>query len=121
MFDINKAIANEEALLHDPKMHLAELEGWSESIAQDLAQQENIQLTDAHWQVIRMLRDHYRLHGLAPSARQLLDGLEERFHREGGRKHLYQLFPGGPITQGSKIAGLPLPPYSSDLSFGSVF
>ena len=121
MFDINKAFANEEALLHDPKMHLAELTDWSESVAQDLARQENIQLTNAHWDVIHMLRDHYRLHGLAPHARQLLDGLEERFHQEGGKKFLYQLFPGGPVTQGSKIAGLPLPPYSSDHSFGSVF
>jgi tRNA 2-thiouridine synthesizing protein E len=120
MFDINKAIANEEALLHDPKMYLTELEDWSESIAQELARQENIQLTDAHLEVIHVLREHYRLHGLAPHARQLLDGLEERFHQEGGRKHLYQLFPGGPITQGSKIAGLPLPPYSTDHSFGSV-
>ena len=121
MFDINKAFANEEALLHDPKMHLAELTDWSESVAQDLARQENIQLTDAHWQVINMLRDHYRLHGLAPHARKLLDGLEEHFHQEGGKRYLYQLFPGGPVTQGSKIAGLPLPPYSSDHSFGSVF
>jgi len=121
MFDINKAIANEEALLRDPKMYLAELEDWSESIAQDVAQQQNILMTDAHWEVIHLLRDHYRLHGLAPHARQLLDGLEEHFHQEGGKKFLYQLFPGGPVTQGSKIAGLPLPPYSSDHSFGSVF
>ena len=120
MLDINQTIANQATHPHDPKGYLAELDNWSDSIAQDLARQEGLTLTDAHWEVINLLRNHYRLHGPAPSARQLLNGLEERFGREGGRKYLYQLFPRGPISQASRVAGLPLPPYSSDPSFGSV-
>ena len=46
--------------------------------------------------------------------------LEEEFAEQGGRKYLYRLFPGGPVSQGSRIARLPLPAYSSDRSCGSV-
>jgi sulfur relay (sulfurtransferase) DsrC/TusE family protein len=46
--------------------------------------------------------------------------LEEKFCDNRGRKELYEMFPGGPVSQASRIAGLPLPPYSSDSSFGSV-
>ncbi|MDP1897425.1 MAG: TusE/DsrC/DsvC family sulfur relay protein [Sulfurimicrobium sp.] len=119
MFDINQMTAD-AARSRGPQGMLAELDDWSVRKAEEMAREEGLTLTEAHWEVIHLLRENYRHHGLAPHARQLLGGLEERFGREGGRKYLYQLFPRGPISQGCKIAGLPLPPYSSDLSFGSV-
>lgn len=119
MFDINQMTAD-AARIHGPKGMLAELDDWSVSKAEEIAREEGVVLTDAHWKVIHLLRENYRHHGLAPHARHLLCGLEEHFGREGGRKYLYQLFPRGPVSQGSRIAGLPLPPYSSDPSFGSV-
>ena len=119
MFDINKMVADEARSSRAQGM-LAELDDWSPSMAESLAREEDITLSDDHWEVIYLLRENYRHHGLAPNARQLLNGLEERFGREGGRKYLYQLFPRGPVSQGCRIAGLPLPAYSSDPSFGSV-
>lgn len=119
MFDINQMTANAESG-RGSQGFLAELDDWSASKAEEIAREEGITLTDAHWDVINLLRENYRHHGLAPHARQLLNGLEERFGRDGGRKYLYQLFPHGPISQGCRIAGLPLPAYSSDPSFGSV-
>ena len=120
MLDINKMTANEAALQHDPELRLAELPEWSEDIAGKLAAQEGIALTDEHFEALHLLRNHYSLHGHDLSGPRLLRALEEPFGARGGRKHLYELFPGGPITQGSKIAGLPPPPYSKDPSFGSV-
>lgn len=119
MFDINQTIAD-TARSRGAQGMLGELDDWSVSMAEEIAREEGIQLTNAHWEVIHLLRENYRHHGLAPHARQLLCGLEERFGREGGRKYLYRLFPRGPVSQACRIAGLPLPPYSSDPSFGSV-
>lgn len=105
---------------YDAEFHLVGLPEWSEQVAAELAAKEGIQLSAEHMEVIHLLRDHYRFHGHDMSGTRLLRALEEPFGRRGGRKHLFELFPGGPITQGCKFAGLPPPPYSKDLSFGSV-
>jgi len=120
MLDINKIIKDERLLESDPEGHMFGLDHWSPLVAQHLAEAEGIALTDEHWEIIICLRERYRHHGQAGSARELLHELEERFCASQGRRKLYELFPGGPVSQGSRIAGLPLPPYSSDLSFGTM-
>ena len=120
MTDINKVIMNQGAYKDDPDGNLAELEPWSDQIALSIASQEGIELSDQHWSIIHFLRDHYREHGPAEHARDLTHLLEQRFAEEGGKRLLYRLFPHGPVTQGSKIAGLPVPPHSSNPSLGSV-
>jgi tRNA 2-thiouridine synthesizing protein E len=52
--------------------------------------------------------------------RELHDALDERFHTRGGMKFLYRLFPGGPVAQGCRLAGLPVPAGAVNPSFGSV-
>jgi tRNA 2-thiouridine synthesizing protein E len=120
MNDINKVINQGVTLPAEAQGFLAELPPWSEETARELASEEGITLTDEHWEVIHLLRNHYRVHGNNLSGTQLLRALEEPFVTRGGKKHLYQLFPHGPISQGCKLAGLPAPAYSSDPSFGSV-
>lgn len=121
MLDINKVVGREALTRLDPEGHMYELDHWSPRIARDLAAAEGIaDLTEEHWQVIIHLRDRYREHGRAASARELMRELEQEFSPGGGRRHLYELFPGGPISQGCRIAGVPLPPYCKDPSFGSV-
>ncbi len=101
--------------------HIAgEQETWSEEEAERIAREEGIQLTDDHWEVIRFLRDYYQEHGQPKYAREVLEALEERFAEKGGRKYLYQLFPKGPVNQGTRIAGLPHPLYTVDPSFGTA-
>jgi tRNA 2-thiouridine synthesizing protein E len=120
MPDILKFIAGEGSLEQDPAGNMLALDSWSENIARRMAVNLGIALTPAHWEVINFLRDYYRLHGPVSHARHLLQPLEERFSRKGGLKYLYLLFPGGPVTQASKIAGLPVPPDSADPSFGTA-
>lgn len=110
----------ENMLKDDPEGRLAVLPEWSEKIAEKIAETEGIRLTPEHWEVVNLLRNHYRLHGHDLSGPRLLGALEEPFGARGGKRHLYELFPGGPVNQGSRIAGVPAPPYSSDPSFGSV-
>jgi len=120
MLDINKMIQNEMTFRFDPEGHLVDLPEWSQEVAMELAQQEGISLTTEHWKVVRYLRDYYRAHGPQGNAREALCCLEQEFGAEEGKKRLYRLFPGGPVRQGCKIAGLPELAHTVDRSFGSV-
>lgn len=120
MLDINKSIRDPQRYEHDPEGHMAELEPWSPQYASREAALEGIELSEAHWEVIFYLRERYRQRGNEESAREVLRDLEERFGEARGRGHLYELFPHGPVSQASRIAGLPLPPHTEDRSFGSV-
>lgn len=120
MYDINKVITEKAEHRPDTLGYLAELPEWSEDLARKLAVEEGIEMTDEHWEVIHLLRNHYRTNNNLSSGTQLLRALEEPFFTRGGKKYLFQLFPNGPISQGCKIGGLPPPPYSKDPSFGSV-
>lgn len=93
---------------------------WNEALAELLAAEEHIELTDRHWQVIHFLRNYCDAHGGGCSARLLLKTMSQQFRAEGGKRYLYTLFPRGPVVQACKISGIPLPQYALDLSFGSV-
>lgn len=116
MLDINKATTTP----NDPEGNMFDLASWSPLYAYRLAEAEGLLLTDEHMEIITYLRERYRKSGAARSAREVLHDLEEHFSDVNGRRYLYELFPGGPVSQASRLAGLPLPPYSSDPSFGSV-
>ncbi|WP_126444445.1 TusE/DsrC/DsvC family sulfur relay protein [Sulfuricystis multivorans] len=120
MYDINKFIANPSLVNHDVEGFLADLPHWSPRFAHQRAEEEGLTLTDAHWDVIVRLRELYRAEGPGWNARDVTRALEKDFAAAGGRRHLYALFPGGPLAQGCKLAGLPLPEGTLDPSFGSV-
>jgi tRNA 2-thiouridine synthesizing protein E len=97
-----------------------EYEDWTEETARTLAHLASIELTEAHWSVIRFLRNYYAQHGTSQHARTLTEALAAKFQIQGGLKYLYTLFPDGPVSQGARIAGVPIPGDSSNDSFGSV-
>ncbi len=79
-------------------------EQWTESMAPELARREGIEtLSDAHWTVLRFMRDEYAAKGTGPTVRVLgkASGVSV--------KELYQLFPKGPAKVAAKIAGIPKP------------
>lgn len=117
--DINKAMLDDRAYRRDPEGYLAELEPWSVLKARQIARGEEVHLEEEHWLVIYALRDHYREHGPFANPREAMHVMEDVL-ATGGRRHLYDMFPGGPVLQACRIAGLPPPPYTVDLSFGSV-
>ena len=94
---------------------------WTQSIGIELAAVETLTLTEAHWQVVRALQDFYaRQEDPAINMRELHDALDEEFHREGGLRYLYTLFPEGPVAQGCLLAGLTPPSGAQDKGFGSA-
>ncbi len=95
---------------------------WTPDDAIKAARQENLELVEDHWQTVRALQEYFARHADAPSInkRELHDALDERFHLSGGIKHLYEIFPGGPVAQGCRLAGLKAPEGAIDRAFGSV-
>ena len=88
----------------DTDGYLQKPEQWTEKIGVEIARQAGIEpLTDAHWKVIRFMRDRFLETGEAPSIRTL--------GKESGvtTKELYQLFPKGPAKLAAKIGGIPKP------------
>jgi tRNA 2-thiouridine synthesizing protein E len=74
---------------------------WSPLFAQRQAEAEGLFLTDEHWEIIIYMRERYRECGDAKSAREIVRELEEMFSDGHGRRTLYELFPGGPVSQAS--------------------
>jgi len=94
---------------------------WTCERAEAIARTEDLTLTEEHWQVARALQDIYaRSEEPAPNVRELHDALDEHFHAAGGIKHLYTLFPKGPLAQGCLLAGLQPPAGARDKGFGSA-
>ena len=96
--------------------NLMEPHRWNAHVAQHMAQQEGIRLTEAHWEVLNFLREFYFTYGISPMVKILMKYMAEdlgpqRAHRDA----LYRLFPKGPARQGSRIAGLPEPQGCLDL------
>ena len=94
----------------DAEGFLANLDDWNSETADWLAKQENIELTDAHWEIIHCLRSFYDTYELSPAMRPLVKYIAQNLGAEKGRSiYLMSLFPGSPAKLAAKIAGLPRP------------
>ncbi len=96
--------------LVDEQGFLLDISDWSPALAREIALQEGIELTEAHWEIIDLLREFYREYELSPAMRILVKQVKSKFGDEKGNSHyLLTLFPGSPAKLASKIAGLPKP------------
>lgn len=94
----------------DKEGFLKNLTDWNESVANALAKNENILLTEAHWEIIYLVREFYQTFQISPSMRALVKRTEQQLGAEKGKSiYLLQLFPVSPAKFVSKIAGLPKP------------
>jgi dissimilatory sulfite reductase related protein len=86
---------NDEGYLEDPSQ-------WNREIAEELAKETGIELTDKHFEVLEYLREQHAT-GVPLTIRKVgKSGIVDI-------KGLYALFPGGPLKYSSKIAGIPKP------------
>ena len=98
------------ALTVDDEGYLVDPADWNEHVAEALARQERIVLSDEHWAAIRFMREYYEQHHIAPDARHVMKHLaEHKGAGKAGRNDLFVLFPYGYVKQACKIAGMRKP------------
>ena len=94
----------------DDEGYLIDPGDWSEELAEALARQERVVLSDAHWAVIRFVRQYYEQRQIAPDARHVMRHLAAYRGGHGeGRNDLFRLFPYGYVKQACRIAGMRRP------------
>jgi TusE/DsrC/DsvC family sulfur relay protein len=88
---------------HDDEGFLTVYDEWDDDLAEHLAAQIGVNLTDAHWKAIRFLREDYATQGETATIRRVstLGGIPV--------KELFALFPKKPAKKMAYIAGLPKP------------
>ncbi|MEE9387196.1 MAG: TusE/DsrC/DsvC family sulfur relay protein [Paracoccaceae bacterium] len=88
--------------------HLEDQEAWSEDLGRALAAADDLELTDRHWDLIKFLRsEFFDNRENQPNTRKIGKAMGDIWGDKPSSKDLYDLFPGDPSKQGSKIAGLP--------------
>lgn len=103
-------MTNAHTLLLDKDGFLVNLNDWNTEVAQQLAANEQLELTAAHWEVLNALREFYAEFDLSPAMRPLTRYLKEKLGADKATSlYLLQLFPGSPAKIAAKIAGLPRP------------
>lgn len=87
----------------DDEGFLTVYDEWDEALAQELASQIGIELTDAHWKAVRFAREDFLAQGETPTLR--------RVQVTGGvsTKEMFTLFPKKPAKKMAYVAGLPKP------------
>jgi len=101
---------NGKTLEVDEEGYLANINDWEEGVASVMAAQDDLELTDEHWEIIKFLREYYEEYQIAPAVRVLTKAVGKRLGKEkGNSKYLYGLFPYGPAKQACRYGGLPKP------------
>ena len=97
-----KLIAGKEVQVNDEGFMTNPSE-WTKEIAIELAKEEGIELTDAHWKIIDFCRTSASSSGAVPTLRTITT--------ESGvsTKEVFALFPKGPAKKVAKISGLGKP------------
>jgi len=94
----------------DEEGFLVNLTDWTKEIAEQMASDDGVELTEEHWNVLNFLREYYEEYQIAPAVRVLTKAIAKSMGKDkGNSKYLYGLFPYGPGKQGCRFAGLPKP------------
>ena len=90
-----KVITTEDGYLEDFSL-------WNKEMGEEIAKNENLEMTDRHWEVITWIQEQIKAE----------KSLSVRGIKKSGVvdiKEFYALFPGGPLKISTKIAGVPKP------------
>lgn len=95
----------------DAEGYLVNPDDWTDDIALELAKEENIDLNESHWQIIRFIREYYSEQSVIPDIRHIDDYLaaENKIDKKEAKKIIFKLFPYGYVKQACKISGMRRP------------
>ena len=82
--------------------YLTTFSQWNKEVGNEIANDNEITMTDRHWEVVDYLQDKHNKE----------EALSIRGIKKSGViniKDFYELFPGGPLKISTKIAGIPKP------------
>ncbi|XQW86957.1 TusE/DsrC/DsvC family sulfur relay protein [Thalassotalea piscium] len=103
-------IFNQQNIETDAQGYLLDHNLWSEELALVMAKNDEMELTESHWEIIRFVRKFYLTYNTSPAIRALTKAMKAEYGEEkASSRYLYRLFPEGPAKQATKYAGLPKP------------
>lgn len=82
--------------------YLTDFSQWNKQVAETIAKEVNIDLTQRHWDVLSYLQDQHRKEVALNIRKVGKSGVVDI-------KEFYKLFPQGPLKTATKIAGIPKP------------
>lgn len=82
--------------------YLTNFTEWNKEIGEEIAKENNIALTQKHWQVIDYIQDEFKKDSPLSIRKIGKSGVVDI-------KEFYALFPSGPLKTATKIAGVPKP------------
>jgi len=89
---------------------LENLEEWTPEVAEAIAKNESVALTDEHWDIINLAREYFEENGKVCEPRAFSKLMKAKYGKDrSDSKYIYALFPYGLIKSANKIAGLPRP------------
>ena len=82
--------------------YLTDFGQWNKDVGTDIAKEEQITMTEKHWEVVYYIQDQYK---------QDVPLTIRKIGKSGvvTIKEFYQLFPKGPLKVSSRISGIPKP------------
>ncbi len=96
----------------DDEGYVQHKEDWNKELAEFMAKEDDIELTDGHWKLIDWMREYFDEYNVAPPIKAVAKKVAEIYNLKNareGNKYIYTLFPEGPARQLVRYAGLSKP------------
>ena len=89
---------------------LENLDEWTVDVANGIAKNENVELSEEHWDIINEAREYFTETGTVAEPRVFAKIMKKKYGNDrSSQQYIYSLFPYGLIKSANKIAGLPRP------------
>lgn len=88
-------------------VNMVRVTGFNPQEVEQRAHSIGIQLTEQHWEAIKFIKNFYDYHEDEElEIRDYNNAFKGKYADKGGLQYLYQLFPDGPITTLTQLAGI---------------